>query len=513
MSNLNPNLDDNKTQIIKKLSNFLKLPKAQRWICCEWFYSDIDRVIFESENDFSLCIKQSFPRLKAQKLTRKQWCMIRSLIGKPRRCSDAFFQEERQMLEEKREKIRLIQQRKISEAELIDLKDLPQEIPVTLSIGHRVYTHICHPEEGVFLGTIAAVDPVEHSYRVVFDRSSIGSLTVHDYEIKSVTPVQTIPIRAYIQTYRPKTSQSNSLPGPSNLNISLNKTSNLISNLDEQSNSDFLITGLFNSPLKLSGLSNLKINETQSGQLGGFPIHLLLTITRLHKILCVKKENIKKLNDLNVQAECVKARNENYSREFQTSYSEVLGELDKLNKDLNEYLIGLQSYCEEAAHESKLDQDLGVFDLKNHYMKKSAELVNSLNKDRIEDDLNKINLNESSESIGNEWLESKVKSSHLSNLIISMSSIMMQLRDYSQSADKQLNLKNCEQTSTPFMSFCTKSLNESVNDIKNSLKSASNVELFEDKVQVHLNHIQSVLCNYNRLHAFNCEIENRLEQE
>ena len=28
---------------IKKLSNLLKLPKAQRWICCEFFYSDIDR--------------------------------------------------------------------------------------------------------------------------------------------------------------------------------------------------------------------------------------------------------------------------------------------------------------------------------------------------------------------------------------------------------------------------------------------------------------------------------------
>ncbi len=33
------------------------------------------------------------------------------------------------------QKIRLIQQRKVSEKELLDLKDLPQEIPVTLSIG------------------------------------------------------------------------------------------------------------------------------------------------------------------------------------------------------------------------------------------------------------------------------------------------------------------------------------------------------------------------------------------
>ena len=55
------------------------------------------------------------------------------------------------MLEEKRQKIRLIQQRKVSEKELIDYKDLPQEIPLTLSIGHRVYSHICQPEEGIVI--------------------------------------------------------------------------------------------------------------------------------------------------------------------------------------------------------------------------------------------------------------------------------------------------------------------------------------------------------------------------
>jgi hypothetical protein len=43
------------------------------------------RVIFDSENDFSICLNQSFPKLKTRKLTRKQWCFVRNLIGKPRR--------------------------------------------------------------------------------------------------------------------------------------------------------------------------------------------------------------------------------------------------------------------------------------------------------------------------------------------------------------------------------------------------------------------------------------------
>lgn len=111
------------------------------------------------------------------------------------------------MLEEKRHKIRMIQQRKLNEQDLLanDLKELPECIPLPLSIGNRVYAHITQPEEGVFLGTIAAVDPCEHTYRVVFDRASLGSRTLADFEIKSLLPpVQAVPIRAYLQTYRPK---------------------------------------------------------------------------------------------------------------------------------------------------------------------------------------------------------------------------------------------------------------------------------------------------------------------
>lgn len=40
-------LNENQEQLVNKLTNFLKLPKAQRWMCCEWFYSDIDKYVYK----------------------------------------------------------------------------------------------------------------------------------------------------------------------------------------------------------------------------------------------------------------------------------------------------------------------------------------------------------------------------------------------------------------------------------------------------------------------------------
>ena len=51
------------------------------------------QILFEGENDFTVCLRESFPDLKTRRLTRVEWCKIRRLMGKPRRCSAAFFFE------------------------------------------------------------------------------------------------------------------------------------------------------------------------------------------------------------------------------------------------------------------------------------------------------------------------------------------------------------------------------------------------------------------------------------
>lgn len=54
----------------------------------------------------------------------------------PFRCSSAFFAEERTALRQKRQKMRLLQQGKMSDVS--NCKDLPDEIPLRLNIGTKV---------------------------------------------------------------------------------------------------------------------------------------------------------------------------------------------------------------------------------------------------------------------------------------------------------------------------------------------------------------------------------------
>merc|ERR1712214_83400 len=160
------------------LRNLLKLPKGHKWVCYEFFYSNLDQVLFEGENDFMVCLKESFPQLKTRRLSKVEWC-------KPRRCSSAFFAEERQELARKRQKIRMLQQRK----QLMDyssFKDLPEQIPLLLTIGARVTARVRDPQDGLFMGTVDGFDTSNNTYRIRFDRENLGTLSIADEDVVSV---------------------------------------------------------------------------------------------------------------------------------------------------------------------------------------------------------------------------------------------------------------------------------------------------------------------------------------
>lgn len=93
----------------------------------------------------------------------------------------AFFEEERRELELKRTKIRLLQQRKLTD--LSSCRDLPDEIPLQLVIGTRVTARLRKPQDGLFTGSIDAVDTSNNTYRITFERPGLGTHSVPDYEV------------------------------------------------------------------------------------------------------------------------------------------------------------------------------------------------------------------------------------------------------------------------------------------------------------------------------------------
>ncbi|KAK3604624.1 hypothetical protein CHS0354_028983 [Potamilus streckersoni] len=315
-----------------RLRNLLKLPKAHKWVCYEWFYSNIDIPLFFGENDFAICLKESFPQLKVKKMKRVEWCKVRRLMGKPRRCSAAFFAEERAALESRRSKIRLLQQRKISE--LTSFKDIPEEIPLHLVIGIKVTARLRKPQDGLFTGTVDAFDTTDNTYRISFDRPGLGTHSVPDFEVLSNVPPETIPLSAFQQKQRVR-AVTNSFFSPPRF-IPNMASPNPDLNLDN----DPLLSG---SPFKGQLMS------IDGGTYGGFPIRFLVLVTRLSKILSIKKEWIKQLKDMNTEAEKMKSYQKTIPIEFQKKYANIILELENLNKDLNEYLIGVQQFCQEVS--------------------------------------------------------------------------------------------------------------------------------------------------------------------
>ncbi|OTF72524.1 DIRP domain containing protein, partial [Euroglyphus maynei] len=187
----NKNIGNN---LMNSLKTLLKLPKAYNWVVLEWFYGSIDQVLFLDENEFSLCLKDSFPQLKTRYLTRMEWSQIRRLMGKPRRCSSAFFDEELATLNTKHSKIRFLQQNKV--ADINAYKDLPEFIPQPLVVGDRV-TALARQHEGLHFGTIEGINPSSGTYRVRFNREELGSLTIPDYEIASCDTPQLAPLSSF----------------------------------------------------------------------------------------------------------------------------------------------------------------------------------------------------------------------------------------------------------------------------------------------------------------------------
>lgn len=157
-------------------------PKVMFWCRCEWFYSYIDRGFF-SHNDFEECLKVILKGY-VEELSMQEWRAIRALMGKPRRFSAAFVQDERQRLYKYREAIKVLQQGKVLPSNFHDM--LPYinmnlgNVSSRLMVGQRVLA--VHPKVGqVKSGIILTLD--SNRYHVQFDAHELGVCFISDTQL------------------------------------------------------------------------------------------------------------------------------------------------------------------------------------------------------------------------------------------------------------------------------------------------------------------------------------------
>lgn len=341
-----------------RLRNLLKLPKAHKWVCFEYFYSNIDKALFDGENDFMICLKESFPQLTNKKLTQVQWAKIRRMMGKPRRCSQAFFAEERKELERKRKLIRYIQQRKTAD---ICVKDLPNEIPMQLVVGTKVTARLRKPQDGLFTGCIDAVDTSNNTYRITFERPKLGTHSVPDYEVLSNEPPDTICLSSISQKFRPRYVMQEifNLYQPSAPN-------------KNNSQGDPMI-----------GCSELA--KHFDSNTGNYPYQFLELIVKLNKILQAKRSKINKLKEFNCEAEKRKSFGQRMPEDFERKYAATVIDLERMNMDLQEYINEIQVYCQQIAPGPSLAAMLAPSHLREKCREEASALVEKNNNGSVKE--------------------------------------------------------------------------------------------------------------------------------
>ncbi|XP_030974090.1 protein ALWAYS EARLY 3 isoform X1 [Quercus lobata] len=168
----------------EKLSNCLSSDQARRWCTFEWFYSAIDYPWF-AKREFMEYLDHVGLGL-VPRLTRVEWGVIRSSLGRPRRFSQQFLKEEREKLNQYRESVR----GHYAELRAGTREGLPTDLARPLSVGQRVIA--LHPRtREIHNGSVLTVDHCR--CRIQFDQPELGVEFVLDIDCMPFNPLENMP--------------------------------------------------------------------------------------------------------------------------------------------------------------------------------------------------------------------------------------------------------------------------------------------------------------------------------
>ncbi|XP_017108903.2 uncharacterized protein mip130 [Drosophila bipectinata] len=405
-----------------RLRNLLKLPKAHKWAIAEWFYSYIDKPLFDCRDEFMNHVNELAPRLGTRKLNRHEWVSIRRRMGRPRRCSANFFNEERRELDRKRQLIRTLQSRKPGEfKDSMLLSDMPDKIPMPLPLGTKVTARLRTPQDGIFAGTVAAYDSLNATYRVTFERPGLGTHAIPDYEIVSENFHEMLPLHSFTKDFRPNLMsiyQTTNLGYPSHLASPYM--------VKKEKGQQALLGGGsgqaggngYASPHKLASSNaaarnalSMKLNKSDPllGQdsISESPIRqqlaryhhnyssqLLEHLVHLEKHIQVKAERIQRLNKMNATAELamgeMMSQDENGDRHrrqiadnFQRQYAFNIVSIERINAELMFELTKVQELSSSLTRNPNVQAMISPTYLREECRAKAAYTVDDMNKGMV----------------------------------------------------------------------------------------------------------------------------------
>ncbi|WKY01205.1 hypothetical protein Q1695_015315 [Nippostrongylus brasiliensis] len=361
---------------LRRIRNLFKLPKARRWVICEFFYSGVDEQLFLGDNEFGQLIREAFPNLKTMYMNKQEWRVIRRLLGKPRRCSTTFFDEERQILDQRRRKVRCIYDGSFTSASSCDLSDMPPNLPAPLVVGMKVYARLRYPKDGIYGGTIDALVPGGGGYRIVFDKEDMIPPTfIPDYEVMYDGSLELLSLSYFLQ------QNSARLPGA----INSSRT------------------------VPITHSSKQKKSDGSQEKVGNFPVRMLVILVKVAKLLEIKKKLVKTLTELNNEAEKESILTEVYTPVFQERYARTVVDLETVNRQVNIYLNGIQEYnAQLLPHLSEISVSARPEALRRMCTSHASQIVRHCNQ----------NLN--------------VTNSQALRLITSLTSLLLQIRSLGQ---------------------------------------------------------------------------------
>ncbi|XP_010466383.1 PREDICTED: protein ALWAYS EARLY 3-like [Camelina sativa] len=180
-----PSMGDWKnSETLEKFSHCISSFRARRWCLFEWFYSAIDYPWFARQEFVEYLDHVGLGHVP--RLTRVEWGVIRSSLGKPRRFSQQFLKEEKEKLYLYRDSVR----KHYDELNKGMREGLPMDLARPLNVSQRVIS--VHPKSReIHDGSVLTVD---HSrYRIQFDNPELGVEFVKDTECMPLNPLENMP--------------------------------------------------------------------------------------------------------------------------------------------------------------------------------------------------------------------------------------------------------------------------------------------------------------------------------